>query len=372
MARTTFAVVAVLGAVSLVCGCEEEKKAPATAPSASAAAPPASTAAAPAAPKPKPEELSSRTIKAAVVAWNAHDAAKVAANYEPTARLVIAGLPEMSGKDAIAANAKDNFTAYPDFKVAVTRSFAKGNTAVFEWTITGKNDGPSMGKPATGRQMGVTGVGVATFDDDGLIKEEHRYLDLPTIQSQLDPKAKAGTFRAPVALPTGPTEEHVSKGTPDEAKTIEQGDAIIKADESKDEKALMATVSADYVWQDNTSATTITPANLKTAQGAYNTAFPDWTMPHKLTIAADGYYVIEATFTGTQKGPMGPVKATNKPVKVGMVDIQLIKDGKATKEWSYFNSADLLIQLGAMPPMVPPVPAGSAVAATTPTVAKPK
>jgi hypothetical protein len=61
-----------------------------------------------------------------------------------------------------------------------------------------------------------------------------------------------------------------------------------------------------------------------------------------------------------------------------MLDIQLLKDGKATKEWSYSNSADMLIQIGAMPPIAAPPAAaapGSAspVAAASPTApAKPK
>ena len=348
MARTTFAVVAVLGAVSLVCGCEEEKKAPATAPSASAAAPPASTAAAPAAPKPKPEELSSRTIKAAVVAWNAHDAAKVAANYEPTARLVIAGLPEMSGKDAIAANAKDNFTAYPDFKVAVTRSFAKGNTAVFEWTITGKNDGPSMGKPATGRQMGVTGVGVATFDDDGLIKEEHRYFDVPTLQSQLDPKAKAGTFRPPPPLPTGPVEAHLARGTAEEAKALQTANAFYKAFESKGDITPFltdATTSDDY-----TAPATVKgiKANKDLAAGYWKT-FPDLEQVKPFQFVADGFVITEGVLTGTQKGPLGPVKPTNKQATLHFVDVIEIKDGKIVHLDTYGNSAEILVAIGAMP-----------------------
>ena len=370
--RSTFAVLAGLGAVCLVCGCEEEKKPTETAPSATPAASAATAPTPP--PKPSPAEVVSKAIKADVAAWNAHDAAKVAALYEPTGKLIEPGLPDASGRDAIQANAKENFTAYPDFKVAVTRTFVKGNMAVLEWVVTGKNDGPSMGQKPTGRQMGIAGASVSTFDDDGLIKEEHRYFDLPTLQSQLDPKAKAGTFRAPMTLPTGATEEHVAKGTPDEAKTVDQGNAILKADESKDDAKLMATVTDDYVWEDYSSPAAIKTANLKAEIAKYSKAFPDFTLPTTTTFAVDGYFVAEMSFVGTQKGPMGPIKASNKPVKVQMVDIQLLKDGKATREWSYMNSAQLLIQIGAMPPIAAaPAASASAAATTAPAApAKPK
>jgi len=358
--RTTFVALVGLCAASLVVACDDDKKPTETVPSATVSAAAAPTAAP--APKPKPDEIITKTIKAAVSAWNAHDAAKVVANYEPTGKLVIPGLPEMSGKDGLMTEAKNNFTAYSDFKVAVTRVFIKGNVAAFEWVVTGKNDGPMMGQKASGRQMGVAGASVATFDDDGLMKEEHRYFDLPTLQSQLDPKAKAGTFRAPMTLPTAAMDIHVAKGTPDEAKTVDQGNAILKADESKDDKALMATVTDDYVWEDYSSAAPIKTADLKNVMGTYNKAFPDFTLPTTWTWGIDGFFVTEATFVGTQKGPMGTIKASNKPVKMRMLDIQLLKDGKASKEWSYSNSAEMLIQIGAMPPIAPP-PAGSASAA---------
>jgi steroid delta-isomerase-like uncharacterized protein len=361
--RTTFVALMGLCAASLVVACDDDKKPTETVPSATAATPSASAASTTApAPKPTAGEVITKSIKSAVDAWNAHDAAKVASLYQPTGKLVIPALPDFSGRAAIATEAKANFTAYSDFKVAVTRSFIKGNTAVFEWVVTGKNDGTLMGKAASGRPMGIAGASAVTYDDDGLVKEEHRYFDLPTLQSQLDPKAKAGTFRAPMTLPTTAMETHVAKGTPDEAKTVDQGNAIVKAYESHDEKAYLATATDDYTWEDYTSPATIKMADLKANIANYTKAFPDWKLPQTTTMGIDGYFVTEMTFTGTQKGALGPIKASNKPVSMRMLDIQLLKDGKASKEWSYANNAEMLIQVGAMPPIAPP-PATSASAA---------
>jgi hypothetical protein len=72
-------------------------------------------------PKPSPAEVISRSLKASVAAWNAHDAAKVGAGYEPAAKLALVGIQDLSGRDAIAGEAKTDFAAYSDFKVAVTR-----------------------------------------------------------------------------------------------------------------------------------------------------------------------------------------------------------------------------------------------------------
>ena len=74
---------------------------------------------------------------------------------------------------------------------------------------------------------------------------------------------------------------------------------------------------------------------------------------------------------------LGPNKATNKPVNLHLIDIQLIKDGKASREWSYSNSAEMLIELGAMPPIAAPgttaaaIPAAGATAAPIATGAAP-
>ena len=379
--RTTFAVVAVLCAASLGVACDEDKKPAGTTPSATAATQSAAAMTPPPAPKPKPEEVIAKTNKALADAWNAHDAAKIATLYTSTGKLVIPGLGDFSGKGALMGEAKDNFTAYSDFKVAVTRTFIKGNTAVFEWVVTGKNDGPMMGKPATGRQMGVAGASVATYDDDGLIKEEHRYFDLPTLTSQLDPKAKAGTFRAAMTLPTAAPETHVVKGTPDEAKALDAGKAIYAAFEKKGGLDAMAFVTDDSVFDDYTNPATMKgPKPIKDWVTGFWTAVPDLAMAKPLQFAVDDYVISETVLTGTHKGPMGPLKATNKPVSFRSLDVMRLKDGKAAHFDTYGDMAEILVEIGAMPPIAAapaagaPAASGSAMAATAPTAppAKPK
>jgi steroid delta-isomerase-like uncharacterized protein/uncharacterized protein (TIGR02246 family) len=369
--KTTYAVVAALGlSAVLASACDEEKKPEAT-PSATASPPPP-----PPAPKPTPAEAMAKTMKANVEAWNAHDAAKIAATYEPNGKLVIPGLPDFAGRDAVTKEAKDTFASYSDFKVAVTREYVHGNTVALQWVITGKNDGPAMGKPASNRPMGVAGASVVTFDDDGLIKEDHRYLDLPTITSQLDPKAKPGTFRAPVTLPTGATEEHASKDTPDEAKVLGQVKAMYAAFEGKKEADLMAFVTEDTVFDDlGAAAPAKGTKQIKDAASGYWKTVPDLAQTKPVQFAAGDTVVTEGTLTGTQKGAMGSVKASNKPVSLRFVDFVTMKDGKVAHMETYSDSAEMLVEIGAMPPLgaapaaaasASAAPAGSAVANAKP------
>ena len=155
----------------------------------------ASASAAPAVAKPTMMELQTKANKASIEAWNSHDPKKVAALFAADGVLKVPGMPDAKGTDAITTNAQMAFAAFPDFKAAYSNIIAKGNVQILEWTITGTNSGEWMGRKATGRPMGINGVSVTTFNDEGLIKEEHRYFDAPTISSQLDAKAKDGTFR---------------------------------------------------------------------------------------------------------------------------------------------------------------------------------
>ena len=50
-------------------------------------------------------------------------------------------------------------------------------------------------------------------------------------------------------------------------------------------------------------------------------AVPDMKQTKGTQIAADDFVITEGAIVGTQKGPMGPLKASNKPVNVHFVDV---------------------------------------------------
>jgi predicted ester cyclase len=190
--------------------------------------------------------------------------------------------------------------------------------------------------------------------------------------SQLDPKAKAGTFRAPLALPTAPTETRVAKDTPDDGKTVAAGKTIYAAFDSKNEGSVLATVTDDTVIDDNSM-----PVTFKGTKGAKDyvngfwKAFPDFKQDYPVRFAAGDVLLTEGVFTGTQSGPMGPLKATNKPVTYRFVDVMQIKDGKIARVDSFGDSAEILVAVGAMPALGAP-PAAAMAAATPAPAAKPK
>lgn len=90
--------------------------------------------------------------------------------------------------------------------------------------------------------------------------------------------------------------------------------------------------------------------NLKKELSAWFTSMPDvhFTIDK---MSADGNLVwVMYHVSGTMKGDMGPMKATNKSMNVGGMDLIQIKDGKATDRWGYEDQMAMMQQLGMMPP----------------------
>lgn len=91
--------------------------------------------------------------------------------------------------------------------------------------------------------------------------------------------------------------------------------------------------------------------------GEFIAAFPDMHFTIDQQVSEGDMVATLFTMTATNSGPMGPMPATNKPVKVQGLDLLRIKDGKLTDRWGYLDSRAMMMQLGMMPP--PPPGAGA-------------
>jgi len=323
---------------------------PATEPPPVAVAPPVDTAAAPP-PKPAMADLQAAALKSAFDAINAHDAQKYAAVFAPDGAFKDPSFPDAVGREAIAGVIGGYFTTFPNLKCAVVRSFSTGNVLVDHWACTGTDSGGFAGKKATNRPAGVEGVGISWFNDDGTIKEFHHYWDPGTIVSQLDPKAKAGSFRAPPTLPST-AESYAAAGTPDEDKNLALAKTAYQNFDDRKKADLLALVTDDTTVEDYAGPTTIKGAKgYEQMYKSYVTAFPDAKqVPLSNLWAVKDFVIAEGVFTGTHKGKVGPLKATNKPVSLHFVDIAQMKDGKVAHEWSFSSSTEFLTQIGVLKP----------------------
>jgi steroid delta-isomerase-like uncharacterized protein len=61
-------------------------------------------------------------------------------------------------------------TAFPDLHIEVEHMTATDHDVAFAYTISGTNEGPFQGNPATGRKVSVRGVQIGRFAEGKLVE----------------------------------------------------------------------------------------------------------------------------------------------------------------------------------------------------------
>jgi len=358
------------------CGGDEVKPQPVT-PVAPVEAPPPPVVEAPKEePKPAPTmaELQKKTSEGIGLAMNAHDAKKIASFYTENAVIKFAGMPDLVGREAIAAMWQRNFDFASGSKGAASRVFVKGDVVVVEFAWTGTHTGEMMGIKATEKPVGATGVDVMWFSPDGLVKEQHTYTDMGTIMSQIGASKQKG--RPVPTLNAGAPAVVVSTNAPDEAKNLESVNKMWAAFEKKSEADFLASVTDDGTWDDMTMPETMKgKAAGKKFFGDVTKAFPDMKVTTTNSWTFGDFVITEATSSGTQKGAFMGIQPTKKSVSLHMIDIVQFKDGKIVKGTTYGNGGEMMMQLGLLPmpgAAKPATPAAAPAKPATPAAAPAK
>jgi predicted ester cyclase len=78
-------------------------------------------------------------------------------------------------------------------------------------------------------------------------------------------------------------------------------------------------------------------------------AFPDAHATLDDVIVEGDKAVIRYTFTGTHKGELMGIPATNKKVKLSVIEIDRFAGGKIVEIWERFDTVGFMQQLGAVP-----------------------
>jgi steroid delta-isomerase-like uncharacterized protein len=146
-------------------------------------------------------------------AWSSGDAAQVAALYtEDAVREDIPTGTTSRGRAEIEALATALFETDADVRLVVTDGFVGETWAVVEWTFTGIHQ-------ETGGEVTFRGASVLELED-GLIRLETDYYDLPQMQQQI---AAAGGTPGALETPTGGTD-----ATPSAAAAEQTGSVTLR------------------------------------------------------------------------------------------------------------------------------------------------
>jgi steroid delta-isomerase-like uncharacterized protein len=358
MKRRASRVVILLAAASALgaCGERREPAVPATTTGAVAPAPGvAPTAAAPslenAPPLPR-SEVQLRALRAWAAAFD--DAKRVSDVFAEDALVQTAGAADARGRAAIEQSHQALLDGFPDLKNALAAVYLKGDVGIAEWVMTGTQTRDWMCLPASNKPFGIRGATVFWFDDQGLVREAHRYFDMPTLYAQI------GAFREKVRpraeLPAD-TVVSTAGGSPDEEANLTTLLSLYAAlDETPANQARFLGLFAENATFDDVSspASAVGRPGLRAMFRTMTRAFPDLR-----EIVANAWGVgdtaaAELVFNGTQRGPLGAIKPTGRGVNVHELDVAVVKNGKILRATTYMNSAEALTQLGvAWPPDAP-------------------
>lgn len=284
-------------------------------------------------------ELQLASLAAARDAINQHDARKYAQIFTHDALHKEAAAPDVVGREDIARRMQLLFTSFPDLTLAFDRVWQKSNVAVATWHWNGTDTGGFLGKKATGRKAGVHGVSVGFYNSDGLVREIHVYEDGVNLVQQLDPSAKAGSFRAPPADPPAAMDVIVSAGGPDEAQGLATAKSLYDAIEAKKEPAATALFGATATLEDFAlpPRAVAGPAAWKALYASWRASFGNYTeLPLYNQLAVNDYVISERVLKGT----MG------SPVNLHCVDVLQVKEGKIVHLWTWSNTLELVAQVG--------------------------
>ena len=139
----------------------------------------------------------------------------------------------------------------------------------------------------------------------------------------------------------------------------QQTAADTQTSNAKDFRAAMAAASArdhasfeghlrDDVTFINPMVGTVDKAGFREFHTALWAGLPDINYKVERTISEGDTVVGECTVTGTQRGELAGVPATDKPVKIPVTFIVDYVNGKVKRWSSYLDTATLLRQIGAM------------------------
>ncbi len=263
--------------------------------------------------------------------------AKDAVKRIPTAE----GWKEIKGNVSIAKQMDNvNNKAGPTVTWTRARVILKDEFSVTEYIVSGTLQ--------DGKKLGVRGLEIHAFDDQGHIKREDIYIDQPSLMIQT---GRIPGKSDPAPDPVGEAQWIAAKNDATEEKNL----ALLKtkwpeAWQKKDRKAFEALLTDDFVQEDVALGMTF-KGKVEAAKGmeSFTKAVPDLSITVDEAWAAGDVVAAAMTMKGTQRGPIGPVKATNKPFTAHVVTIADVKDDKLAKASVYMNSMELLGQLGVAP-----------------------
>jgi steroid delta-isomerase-like uncharacterized protein len=129
----------------------------------------------------------------------------------------------------------------------------------------------------------------------------------------------------------------------------------INAWNAHDPDGVARLVSNDFVSESDTLPAALRgPEAVRQVVQMYVQAFPDLHFEIEQTLAGGDYVTLRWLATGTHGGALMGIPPTNKRVVTHGCTVEEVRYGKLVREWVYWDTGNLLRQIGVLPaPSVP-------------------
>jgi steroid delta-isomerase-like uncharacterized protein len=211
--------------------------------------------------------------------------------------------------------------AFPDLHIAVQTAFGQGDRIATYWTLRGTQEGPYQDIPATHKAvLGVPGDAIFRVAD-GQIAEVWAIVDTVGILQRLGVWLGSGALAE--AGPPSPL-----PGTPPDPDSV-------------------ATVERFYVaWStgDMDTMAQLQPGwdqrNYIAWQGIFSSSYTI-----EDVVASGDLVMVRLTLTGTQIGSYGDLPPTDRPIRIGEMDLWRVQIGQPTGYWHVWDNFGIVQQL---------------------------
>ena len=132
------------------------------------------------------DEIASLISKMNDEAWQKRDMAKAYQLYDDEIVFHRPPFPPVVGIEANIQGDEGMLAAFGETRSTIHQLVVEGDTAVVRWTWVGKHTGtlPTLGVPATGKELELAGCTVYRFKDHKIV-EQWEYSDLLGFMQQL-------------------------------------------------------------------------------------------------------------------------------------------------------------------------------------------
>ncbi len=256
------------------------------------------------------------------------------------------GMPDGRGREAVLKAHETLFGAFDRRAVAVTRLLRTDSETTVEWTMTGVQAQPWMGVPATGKPVAFPGVTLLFTKDDGTLSDVHVVFDVAVVKAQLGVGPKELLALPPSAPPTGSPAVVEQTGGPDEARGVQVARATLDALKKGDEAAYLDATTPDVTVQTSERAAPLHGRDeLKAWFRAMHKSIGQLDTTVDNAWGVGPYVVLEYFVAGEQLAAIEGIPAQHdRVVRLSVVDVLEMHDGKIARAWRYENPAQITAQ----------------------------